>query len=304
MRDATRWSQSRSFFDVDNRTSAARFINGSGRSGTTWLQELACRAGGLRPVFEPFDVHHDGYFNVLRPGRYIRPVEMDACLREPATRVLTGKYRSPWSDQLSRPRRYRGRVIKDIRSSLWVGWLSRSFPEVPVAHVIRHPLLVARSAHALGWDVDYFDLLLAQPDLLEDHLGPYVPAIKKLNSPWTRLIAGWCVENLVVFRTLGGASAQLIIYDSAVRDGKLLESMLRHFGIAVEELGNTSIPSSMSRRNTRKSASSLPPVQAELLREGMRILEAFGFDAFFSPSGGVDVHALEEAWNTGGARHW
>ncbi|WP_390466804.1 sulfotransferase [Microbacterium sp. MTN4-12] len=280
-----------------------RLLSGSGRSGTTWIQEMATADSNLRPIFEPFDARRDVRFGVLPFGRYIAPAEEAADVHSAVLPVLTGLYRSPWSDQLSTPRlgrRYRGRLIKDIRILCSVGWLAKSFPEVPVAHVVRHPFDVVHSGNALNWSVDRLDFLLEQASLEADHLSEQASALRKLREPWERAVALWAVENHVVFRTLPQAGARLVIYEEAVRDPSSLAPLWDHFRIPLSQVGDADRPSKMTRPGSHilsQGARVRPaPIDEEMRRSGSEVLALFGFDRAFASDGSVDASLLRALW--------
>jgi len=301
---------SQSFLDPRQDLSAARLIVGSGRSGTTWLQELACRAGKLRPVFEPFHAAREPGFSDVPFGRYIRPDAQDHDLRGRVHEVLSGKLRSKWQDHLCHPGVYRGRVVKEIRNLLWAGWLSRNFPQVPIVYLIRHPLAVAASSRALDWAPEHFDRMARQPELFTDHLSKVGTAPDQLTSKWHRTVAAWCIENIVAIRTLAGTGAQLLIYEEALARPSSVSSVLEHLRVPADKLEGirapsvTTRPDSPIREASGSSTSWTASTDAALVEEGMDMLRIFGFDDFFSPDGAVDCAALRSAWDEAGGSRW
>lgn len=275
----------------------ARVIVGSGRSGTTWLQEVACRAGGLRPVFEPFDAAHDARFTPLTFGTCLPPDAIAPQARALVTPVLAGRYRSPWSDRLSPidPLRARpGRVIKDIRILMWTGWLARQFPGVPIAYVIRHPQAVVRSVTSLGWHTNRWDLMEAQWDTFEDLGLPRRDALPPLDSPAALMLAMWCIENAVALRTLPPDRAHLVAYDQARREPELVEDMIDALGIVRVADPQISRPSHMTRTAAEKSRDPSGDLMPPEVWSGL--LEAFDLAAAFAPDGEVDAAALHAGW--------
>jgi hypothetical protein len=301
---------SRVFLDPRHDVDRARLIIGSGRSGTTWLQELACRAGSLRPVFEPFHAVREPTFSDVPFGRYIRPETVDLGLRRRVEDVLSGRFRSEWQDHLSRPAVYRGRVVKEIRNLLWSGWLTRNFPQVPTVYVIRHPLAVASSARALEWRPEHFERMAGQSELFEDHLQHVGATAGELRTNWQRALAAWCVENIVAFRTLSGTGAQLLIYEEAMSQPDILRGFLEHFAVPVDGQDGGILPSMTTRRDSplrsgdRSATSWVASTDRALLAEGMDVLRMFRFHEFFAVDGAVNFSQLRSKWDAPGGRTW
>jgi hypothetical protein len=115
--------------------------------------------------------------------------------------------------------------------------------------LVRHPLAVAASARSLGWDT-HLDQLVGQPDLVSDHLGPVLPAIESATGPIDRLVAQWCIENLVPFRMLAPESVHLVFYEELVdRPTEVAAELLRAIGQQPDEAVGAAVerPSKLAR---------------------------------------------------------
>lgn len=283
---------------IDN----TRFLAGSGRSGTTWLQEIACRAGNLRPVFEPFFAERVKAFSDLPQGRYIASNSKDEDLARRVRPVLTGEFRSPWSDHLGsavRKRAVDGRVVKDIRTLSWLGWLATNFPDLRVAHVIRHPLAVASSSSELGWRANHFDRMIGNATLVERHLGDQIDFLRRVETDWERAVAGWCIENLVAVReTKDLANVARFSYEALVADEHEVQRYLTHFAITPSEKVVMGRASKLSRPNSpaKKVGYATPywktGLGAEKLATAMAIIRAFDIADAFGEDGEVDLAAV------------
>src|SRR4030095_5695339 len=91
------------------RAFGAGLIAGSGRSGTTWVQDTLATANGLRTVFEP---RHPGGSSIARSraNLYLRRDTLDVELQEFFASVFAGTLRSIWTDYRIRPDRLRPRL--------------------------------------------------------------------------------------------------------------------------------------------------------------------------------------------------
>jgi hypothetical protein len=288
-----------SFVDLTSSPSESRVLLGSGRSGTTWLQEVLTRASNLRPVFEPFnpDVVTD-----LRTLPYVFYARGDdesltgSVLDTVSSRVFAGHWRSSWSDQLVRPLKpaiYRGRIVKEIRIAMWAAWLRRRYPETPFAYVIRHPIASASSARKLGWRDRRFEAMVAQDKLMDDHFDSIRDGILSLDTEWERYIAAWCMENIVALRTLGGPDVPLVVYEEARDDNATLAPLFDHFGVDFDNANRFDLASKMSSTARR------PGTDPEDDRSARPVLRLFGLADFFAADGTVDGDTLRSTWISG-----
>jgi hypothetical protein len=211
-----------------------RIILGSGRSGTTWVQDCLAAANGLRPIFEPL---HEGEselgsrfaYRMLTPGDSCE--ELECYFRD----LSAGRIRSLWIDyrgrrqllfptpsKLATVRGFRGWIwlwrkhfadrhdlregtrqretlIKCIRANLMAGWLSRKLG-FRTALLVRHPCASVESQYrnASAWNPEpVMDRYRSDKRLHEETDGAYLPL---LNSRLTRLQAltlNWVIENQV-----------------------------------------------------------------------------------------------------------
>lgn len=296
-----------SFLDLDRRTSSARFLSGSGRSGTTWLQEMITATGNLRPMFEPFNSRRSTAFSDAPAGTYMGASDQRPVLEESVRRVLTGRYRDPWCDHMnhvSRPTVYHGRVVKEIRATTWLPWLRATFPDVAFAHVIRHPFRVVSSARSLGWSARRLGHMITQEGLVADILGDRVADIDALDSEWERFVAIWCIENLVAFHALSRGAGLLVVYDQVVRDPDKLQDLWDHFAIGGFDRIEVSKPSRLARGKSGSPARAGGQQQdLDLTRDEVRaavdVLELFGLARFFDGNGESDHGSLHAAWESG-----
>ena len=209
MWEMRRWS----YLDLGGGTEDTVLVAGSGRSGTTWIEELLNRNNDFRIMFEPFWGKQVREVRHFSDHQYLPPGNNDSRFVEPAGRILSGHVRNRWIDHQNTAHLPRRRLVKEIRANNWLGWAADHWPHMPVIFIVRHPMAVVSSGKTLGWG-DGLDRLLAQPNLLADHLDPDSEGyVRSLTDPWQRAIARWCIENLVPFRTLGPTRATLVLYE-------------------------------------------------------------------------------------------
>ena len=209
-----------------------RIILGSGRSGTTWVQDCVAKANRLRPIFEPL---HEGESEL--GGRFAYRMltatdeneELERYFRD----LSEGRLRSLWIDYRGRkqlllphPRRFssvrafRGymlfwkrhlsdrmklhaalrhnqTLIKCIRANLMAGWLSKTLG-FQIVLLVRHPCASVESQfrNAATWNpVPIVERYQSDTRLHEASKGIYLDL---LNSRLTRLQAlalNWVIEN-------------------------------------------------------------------------------------------------------------
>lgn len=168
-------------------------VAGSGRSGTTWILDVLATASNYKTVFEPL---HPDVSDISKKyaGKYIRPGEHQADIKEFMDAVISGKIRTIWTDYrvvsgrlkptlgtFSSPRafvelchRYKalwnnyrilnrkkhmGVAVKFIRANLLLGWLCGQY-KTKTLFIVRHPGAVIESklrldAAAVGAGLKY-----------------------------------------------------------------------------------------------------------------------------------------------------
>jgi hypothetical protein len=232
-----------------------RVIAGSGRSGTTWVQDAFAEANGLRPVFEPL---HPSAIPEAEPfaNRYLRPDSAEPELEAYLTRVFDQGWRNWWTDYRVRPDRlrpglaafrstssfkllwrrwrklYRNRrhyrpfltrpemLVKFIRANLMLGWMSARF-DVRVLLVVRHPGAVIESRLRLGGD-DWepraqLERYLRQPDLQQDYLFKYNHLFSEVLSVPEIHAAIWCIENQPAMQQMSSTRGSVVCYEHLAR---------------------------------------------------------------------------------------
>lgn len=273
-------------------------LGGSGRSGTTWLSEVINFDHHYRYLFEPF---HPGYvpeWSAFPERRYLRPTDRQADGIETVERILSGRIRNRWVDAYNLRLIGRSRLLKDVRANLFMKWISVQFPQVPLVFTLRHPCAVVLSQERGqtlrgSWAPD-LESLLAQPDLVEDHLEPFVTHIREACTMplWDQLVFRWCIENYVPLRQFEDGGVHWVFYERACLEP---ETQLRALFAAIGRpwddrvLRLVSRPSQMSAPEASIAVGSglidgwQRKVDAARVDRTLEILGLFGLDRFYGP---------------------
>jgi hypothetical protein len=279
------------YIDRAGDESETTFVAGHDRSGTTWIADIINFGKDYRYIFEPFTPGRLDLTSSFRPRQYLRPDERDPRYLEPATAIVTGHIRSLWTDKYNRAMWPRKRLVKDVRANLLLPWLARTFPDMRLVFILRHPCAVAHSQMSVSrnWRAD-LRLFLDQDDLMKDHLAPFLPTIDSARDDFERLIAVWCINNYVPLRALKEQNVQVSFYeDFCVAPREEVATLLSSLGKRADPGAMRMVerPSATTRRDSPVvSGASLidgwrGSVTAEQLDGALRILGAFGLDRIY-----------------------
>ena len=200
-------------FDLDPNISATTFVAGTGRSGTAWVANIVNYDHSARYVFEPFNPFKVPECAGFRYRQYLRPTENAEKYVGPARIILSGRITNDWIDQFNRAFVSRRRVVKEIRANLMLKWLKEKFPGIRLIMMFRHPCADANSRLRLGWQ-SHIDELLAQDDLVADHLAPFAADMRAARTPFEQHVFLWCAENYVPLRQLEAGDATFMFYEN------------------------------------------------------------------------------------------
>jgi hypothetical protein len=265
------------------------FIAGTGRSGTTWLEDIINFAHDHRILFEPFHSKEVPLLSQWRYRQYLRPDERAERYLAPARKILSGRIRNAWIDQLNMKHLVSRRLIKDIRANLILRWIHAHFPEIPIVLLLRHPCAVASSKMMLGWQTHLSDFT-DQHELVEDHLQPYLPVLDSARDDFDRHILLWCVENLIPLRQFSEGEIHVCFYEhfctQPEREARSLSTYLRRdFQPAL--LSMIDKPSALSKEHSailhggsvlESWRKRIEPAQIE---RAVELLKAFGLDRLY-----------------------
>jgi len=203
------------YFNPNPELCRSILVAGTARSGTTWLGDLIASQIPSRILFEPFnpdlvpDYRRFHYFQYMRPGT--EHPEFYAF----AQKVFTGEIRNRWIDHQNERIFAEVRLVKEIRANLALKWLKENFPEVPIILMIRHPCAVVLSRMELGWATDHdIEPFLAQPELVEDYLGPHLDLIHSAVTSEEKHAVIWSISNLVPLKQFSADQLKVVYYEN------------------------------------------------------------------------------------------
>ena len=285
------------------------FLAAVGRSGTTWISDVVNYDDSYRRILEPFhpykvrQVRHFIYY------QYIRGDNRDRQYIDPVKTILSGRFRNRWADSENTLLLSRHRFIKDIRANLFLGWMHEVFPEVPIILLFRHPCAVANSWLKLGWGKEDLGtrtdigVCLSQPQLVADHLAPFVDLEKELTDDFERHVYLWCIQYYVPLRQLNPGSVHLAFYENFCETpeeevAKVFRFLNKPFDPYIFQ--RLKIPSHVTRKESAIMAgTSLVDSWRRQVSDGqieraIDILKVFGLDRIYSEASMPNAGAAYE----------
>lgn len=208
-------------------------ITGSGRSGTTWVQDAIAGANGFRTLFEP--LHPIGVPWSQQFGyQYVKADEHNPPLKAFMDKVFSGQMKSLWAHYRIRPDRFsllkyrlptvvynirklvkhypiyrpqaatsHGLVVKFIRANLMLGWLAHTYKH-RILLVTRHPAAVVASRINMGtvdWSAETaLSRYLQNQSIVRAMQDEFGVDIARPMTPAAILTSVWCIENLLPLR--------------------------------------------------------------------------------------------------------
>lgn len=277
-------------FDLDPSESATTFVAGTGRSGTAWVANIVNYDRRARYVFEPFNPYKVDICAGFRYRQYLRPDDTAERYLGPARLIISGRITNDWIDQFNRAIISRRRVVKEIRANLMLKWLKERFPGIRLIMMFRHPCADANSRLRLGWQ-SHIDELLAQDDLVADHLAPFVTDMRAARTPFEQHVFLWCAENYVPLRQLDRGDAAFVFYEHlCTTPEREVEKLFAFLGWPVTDAAyrRLSQPSEFTREESavRRGDDLVEGwrrhVDAAQAARAIDILRLFGLDTIYS----------------------
>ncbi|MEM9006736.1 MAG: sulfotransferase [Cyanobacteria bacterium P01_F01_bin.86] len=285
------------YIDYSSDYRDAVFLAGVSRSGTTWLSDVLNYKNQYRYMFEPFYPKEVELCQNLDPKQYLAEDSKDEKFLEIANQVLSGNVRSYWADRFNAKSVSNRRLIKAIRANLFLKWLHKNFPELPIIFLIRHPVAVAVSKVKLDWQRS-LDKYLRQADLMNDFLYPFKDEIvrseeqyKQSGNTFENHIFSWCIENYVPLKQFRPDEMHIVFYENCCTDPESeTRRLFSYLGQNYDEsiLDKINSASKLSRKdsaiNTGKNlvSSWQKHVTDVQMKRAIEILELFNLNQIYS----------------------
>lgn len=258
------------------------FLAASGRSGSTWLQNIIAATGRYRVIFEPFNNRNNRRLRDWHYRQYISPLDDAEPFYRSARQIVRGVVRGHWFDQDNEVLVPNARLIKAIRANLCLAWLKQRFPEVKFVYLLRHPFAVTESRLSLGWGLESNDLM-SQQELIEQHFDGERAWFDEISDPFVRSVAFWIIENLVPLRELQPGDAHVITYEDLVADPDGETRRLLTF------LGKSDFPMEQLQVATQQPSRTVNPEKnrakmtfsEDQIAAAVALLQRFGLDGLY-----------------------
>lgn len=213
----------KNFIDYGQGYRGTVFLAGTSRSGTTWLSDVVNYNGQYRYMFEPFYEKENPLCKDFQEKQYISISNSETRFIEPVRKILCGSVRNHWTDRFNEAVISNKRLIKGIRSNLFLSWLHRNFPDLPIILLLRHPCAVAASKMQLSWSRS-LNTYLNQKNLVQDFLAPFYEELviseesfQSSGNYFDNLIFIWCIENyvpLIQLKTFIKNKMHIVFYEN------------------------------------------------------------------------------------------
>ncbi len=204
-------------------------LAGVGRSGTTWIGDVLAHVLHARILFEPDLTDANG---LLLKGQPIaghwheRPsalwqTTLFEAHRQDVHHMLFGNLHGGWVNQDAKSGIYHRRLVKSVRSSLYVGHIARTWPEMKILYLVRSPQPVIESMLAkisdgwhFDWSADDIRHLLDHHPILANRIKPAWEPVSLID----RLALRYCIETHVALTELEHCqNAMVIRYEQLAR---------------------------------------------------------------------------------------
>lgn len=283
---------SRFYVNPDPDVRKSILVAGAARSGTTWLGDLIASQIPSRILFEPFNPDLVPEYGAFRYFQYLRPGTQNPQFYDFAQKVFTGAVRNRWIDRQNERIHSEYRIVKEIRINLALRWLHDNFPEVPILFLMRHPCAVVASRMELGWATDNdIEPFLSQPELVADHLAPYIDLIKRVSTDEEKHAVIWCVSNLVPLKQFDGVELKTVFYEVLCMQPKdelpgIFESMGQkykgHINDVIDRPSQTTRSSSDVVTGHDRISSWKNKLQTAQIDKILRVVDTFGMTHLYS----------------------
>lgn len=278
------------------------FLAGTGRSGTTWLEDLINCNLDFRIMFEPFNSYQVPELKNWHHRQYIPSNSTGNRFIETCQKILSGRIKNHWIDKFNNKKWIKKRLIKDIRCHLMLHWLHRQYPDMPIVFLLRHPCAVAASKlNQKNWTSDLTPFL-EQEDLITDFLSPYIDEILKAESDFDKHIFLWCIENYVVLKQFQPEQMTMFFYEDILLNPveqlqRLKDSLKLDIPSDIQEVFKK--PSAVTKKQNGVAIEQPTPyswkskLTTEQIERSYEICSLFGLQSLYKELGNPNYHASE-----------
>jgi hypothetical protein len=284
----------RFYINPDSDTHKSILVAGTARSGTTWLGDLIASQLPCRIIFEPFNPDLVPEYRDFHYFQYIRPGVENPDFHTFTRKVFTGDIRNRWIDRQNERIRPQYRLIKEIRINLALKWMHDKFPEVPILFMLRHPCAVVSSRMELNWATDRdIEPFLSQPELMTDHLAPYMDLIKNAKTDEEKHAVIWSASNIVPLHQFKPNQVKVVYYENLCTQPEIeLPAIFASIGQPYHDTKNDAInrPSQTSRVTSavvygaNKISAWKKKLSAVQVEKILRVVDAFGLGHVYDDS--------------------
>ena len=283
------------FIDLSSHHRDSVLICAIQRSGTTWFGDVINYDNEYRSMYEPFHNRYVPQVKAFKTWQYLRPDDDSPEYLGPATAIFEGRIRNRWISAYNKRTFAHRRLIKDVRSLMMIGWIRAHFPEMPVILLLRHPCAVLNSLLRLHWHRNASALILAQPQLMEDHLEPFRGVIEAAEGDVENHLLAWCANYYVALRQLAGQRVFVAFYERFLAEpraeiARLFAFLDRPFDDRVFK--QMKVPSVQARVARHGDSSAVVTggdlldewrkhVTPEQIERTLALLQRFGLDAIY-----------------------
>jgi len=267
-------------------------VTGCPRSGTTWLGEIVSAVPGYRMLYEPLDMNRHPKSRAMGLGwrPYIAPgtdwPEAEAFLRY----VLTGQLLDRSTTvhlSLAQVFMRRAWVIKSVRASAILKWMTEKFPIRTPILLIRHPCAVVASQMRSGRQIVHLPLQVNP--VFAAAFPRFVEYLGSLKNQEEARAAWWCMHYYPPLSLPKPHPWVLVTYESMVRQGEAeLQRIFNALGIEISDdaVKHLRVPSATTKRWSNVLSGKDPLVgwtenltQAQVKRI-LKVVSTFGLDIY------------------------
>lgn len=177
-------------------------VLGLPRSGTSWVAKTLSLAKSVTYYFEPDEVLAPGY-----RYRYLAPGTEDPALASFIERTFAGGVHDEYVIAEQGLRDLFARVsartvlVKWVKHVLAAEWLLQAQPGLRLVQVVRHPVPLALSWQARGWEMDCdLESVLRQEELLETVLRDQRAIMTNARTYWEKVGCLWGAATFMQLR--------------------------------------------------------------------------------------------------------